>query len=212
MSRSKMLKNLHALGENERLKNDNTEQNEKLLIAVKNRSLEDVATAIKNGANVNCFEQFEKEKMANVFRNSPLHICAENGEFEISKLLIDNCADIEQRNLFLFCKTPLANFNKHPLKFDKISVGSTPLHVAAACNKKEIVELLIKTEANLEAVNKIGNTALHCAAFSEASEVCRILLFASYKKASAFEVSLNSCGLTAYDLALSEEVICKTKT
>ncbi|MES1919961.1 hypothetical protein MHBO_001703 [Bonamia ostreae] len=183
MSRSKMLKNLHALGENERLKNDNTEQNEKLLIAVKNRSLEDVATAIKNGANVNCFEQFEKEKMANVFRNSPLHICAENGEFEISKLLIDNCADIEQRNF----------------------VGSTPLHVAAACNKKEIVELLIKTEANLEAVNKIGNTALHCAAFSEASEVCRILLFASYKKASAFEVSLNSCGLTAYDLALSEE-------
>ena len=74
--------------------------------------------------------------------------------------------------------------------------GNTPLHIAARCNRKNIVQVLIHKGANVNAKNKRGNTPLHWAAVTAALETARILI-----DAGADPRITNKNGLTPADRA-----------
>jgi hypothetical protein len=73
---------------------------------------------------------------------TPLHWAAYNGHIEISRLLLQNGAEVNARS----------------------SNGYTPLHWAASNGHVDILHLLVENGANLEAQSNYGERALHLAA------------------------------------------------
>ena len=63
------------------------------------------------------------------------------------------------------------------VKFENIK-GVTPLHVASACGNKNIVDFLLKNEANVYARDDEGMTALHYGAISGSIDVVNSLMLA----------------------------------
>jgi hypothetical protein len=74
---------------------------------------------------------------------TPLHWAAYNGHIEISRLLLQNGAEVNARS----------------------SNGYTPLHWAARNGHVDILHLLVENGANLEAQSNYGERALHLAAY-----------------------------------------------
>jgi len=64
---------------------------------------------------------------------TPLHLAATSGKLEIARLLLDNGADKEARNV----------------------LSMTPLHFAAMCGKIDVAKLLLKCRADTETVNGV---------------------------------------------------------
>lgn len=52
----------------------------------------------------------------------------------------------------------------------------TPLHLACEYEAKDIVELLIKSKADVEATDINGNTPLHYAAIHDNKEIFELML------------------------------------
>jgi hypothetical protein len=73
---------------------------------------------------------------------TPLHYAAYNGHVEISRLLLQNGAEVNVKSIS----------------------GSTPLHYAAYNGHVDILHLLVENGADLEAQNNGGERALHDAA------------------------------------------------
>ena len=69
-----------------------------------------------------------------------IHDAAESGDLEKIKLLLKGNPD---------------------LVFSKDTDGRTPLHYAASCTNKEVVELLLADKADVNAKDNDGRTPLH---------------------------------------------------
>jgi ankyrin repeat protein len=111
--------------------------------ATKAGNFEIVKFLIANGANVN--------SAVGVFTRgqTPLHYTADKGFIEIAKFLIEKSANLEAKN-----------------DSESFLALGTPLCSAAANGKVSMVELLIKSGANVNAFDGNGNTPLHQASHS----------------------------------------------
>ena len=83
-----------------------------------------------------------------------LHDAATNGQFHVSKILLQNGADVNAKN----------NYHR------------TPLHLAVFHGHSKIAKLLLQNGALVNAKCKAGETPLHFAAYKGHSEVVEILL------------------------------------
>ena len=92
-----------------------------------------------------------------------LHLAAENGHYNVVKLLLE------------------AGANKNAA----VRGGSTALHLAALMGHPEVVELLLEAGAHKDAADGGGRTALHDAAENGRLEVVKLLLEAGADKDAA---------------------------
>jgi ankyrin repeat protein len=107
---------------------------------------------------------------------TPLHEAAISGNLKVAKLLIDRGADLNfrgsvgtalQRTIYNK-KASATEMAKLLLasgaKLQQFSFGNTELHVAALRNYAEIVPILVKYGADVNAANQYGHTPLYYAA------------------------------------------------
>lgn len=125
-----------------------TSENVLLFKAALVGSLTGVNNALQKGAKPNFFYRQEDGK-------NSLHVAAENGFVDIVQVLLDNGAAI-----------------------DSVASSSqgTAIIFASANDRLDIVKLLIKYGANVNASNCYGNTSLHEAARLGYVEVIRLLI------------------------------------
>lgn len=84
----------------------------------------------------------------------PIHEASRNGDVERTQLLLDQGADLEERD----------------------GTQETPLIAAALAGKRNVAELLIEKGADIDARNDRGLTPLHAAAYGGHLEVVRLLI------------------------------------
>ncbi|HEX5243065.1 MAG TPA: ankyrin repeat domain-containing protein [Tepidisphaeraceae bacterium] len=111
---------------------------------------------------------------------TPLHWAAQSGHTETAKYLIDSGADVNARDepfvaisaaskLIDQCVRRVERLPwLRPLMKNVINArytGDTPLHCAAREGRDEVVELLLKSGAEVDAADDHGRTPLHWAAF-----------------------------------------------
>ena len=101
---------------------------------------------IRNRADVNAKDNDRQETI--------LHEMAHQGKLEIAKILVDNAANVLERDMH----------------------GFTALHVAAESNETEIAELLIEKGADVNAKSVNLFTPLHCSFQNNSLETFLILL------------------------------------
>lgn len=116
---------------------------------------------IEKGANVNNIEKYE---------HTPLHHAVEGGCEKIVRILLKYGAKIDALNYW--CTTPLssaADLGKNYLKDVSRTTHSTEEYA-------KIVELLIEKGADVNNIEKYGDTPLHHAVESGCEKIVRILL------------------------------------
>jgi ankyrin repeat protein len=86
--------------------------------------------------------------------NTALHYAIINKNYKITKLFIENDADVN-----------IVDWN-----------GYNSLHFAVQSRSKEISELIIKSQTNCNQFTKIGESALHVAVNLQLYDICKILL------------------------------------
>ena len=84
-----------------------------------------------------------------------IHDAAKSGDLEKIKLLLKGNPD---------------------LVFNKDADGRTPLHYAASCTNKDVVELLLADKADVNAKDNDGRTPLHLASEDGRKDVVELLL------------------------------------
>lgn len=162
-----------------------------------------VKLLVQNGADVNAVDKYI---------GTSLHYASRNGNTKIMKYLIAHGANINKstkRN-----GSPLymaARYNK--LDVAKVlifsgadtnlkSVQFTPLHMAALNGSSDVLSLLIKHHARINAVDANGNTPLHKTTNFNSILCAQILI-----RNGADRTKKNNKGKTAWDLA--KENKCK---
>lgn len=176
----------------------------KLIVAVLADDLEEVKMLISKGKRVNV-------KDRNYDGNSPLHFAVENGNLEITEVLLNAGAKIDYKNSDK--RTPLMMLDedatpelvnlllRHGATIDYTDKKkNTALILAAAYANKDVVQTLINAGANINAVNKQGETALMNAAENGETEIVQLLL-----GAGADANARNRDGKTALGLAKTDE-------
>lgn len=155
---------------------------EAFLELCKKGSVEQVQTAIRNGANVNA---------SNEEGSTPLHeASSDNSNPEVLKALLKAGADVNASDEW--DSTPLHEAALHNSNLEVVKAllkaGAdvnaldssiiTPLHNAAQNNPNhEITALLLKAGADVNALNRFGDTPLHNAAYANPNlEVLKKLL------------------------------------
>ena len=121
----------------------------KLLQAVDNNDLKSAQSAIKEGADVNGSNNNSAPSTTVLLK------AVKFNRVEITKLLLDNHADINQRR-------PIDMYS--------------PLMVAAKLNHAKIASMLIAKGADVSLTTVIGRNALHLAALSNSVEVAKLLV------------------------------------
>jgi hypothetical protein len=102
-------------------------------------AINDLTTSVKRLLSIRNINVNMKDDR---FGATPLHSAVMNGHIEIVRLLLQNGAEVNVRNIY----------------------GYTPLHWAAIFGHVDILHLLVENGADLEAQNNYGQRALHCAA------------------------------------------------
>jgi hypothetical protein len=147
------------------------QKNKQLLQAVSiDGKIDDVKRAVKDGADVNC---------KNEFGETPLHLASENGITGVVRFLIENRANVNAKDRM--GRTPLraafhdsssnaaVNFLVNFLVREGADVNTkdnedlTPLHAACQNGSKEAVHLLVSIGADLHAKDNKDRTPLHWA-------------------------------------------------
>jgi hypothetical protein len=95
--------------------------------------------------------------------HTPLHYATNNGHIEITRLLLENGAEVNAKS----------------------NSGCTPLHWAAIIGHVDILHLLVENGANLEAQSKSGWRALHWAAYYDRLPIIQELI-------SRYHVDINA--------------------
>jgi ankyrin repeat protein len=165
-----------------------------LFWAVKNReeSLDLIQRLIAKGADVNA--------TASALRNwTILHKAVVQNNLRATKLLIDHGADINVRS-DMGTVLQLA-INLHPkeemakllvesgAKLQEYSFGNTELHLAAMKGSANVIPILVKHGANVNAVNEYNHTALYYAAKHGHRKVADALIAAGAGKSAIAETN-----------------------
>ncbi|GCB78095.1 hypothetical protein scyTo_0018556, partial [Scyliorhinus torazame] len=85
----------------------------------------------------------------------------------------------------------------------KSNFGWTPLHLACYFGHKDVVEELLKADADVNVVNDIGDSPLHRAAFTGRKELVMLLL-----QCDADAAVINGDGQTARAVTQDQEIRC----
>ena len=119
---------------------------------------------IEEGAEINVKDDKNK---------TPLHWAALEGSIEVTKVLFENNAQVDAVDtsgntaLHYACRyyPPVAKYlTEGGAEVNlKNNDGETPLHLAAKTNHVEAIEVLLIRDADVNAVDKCGNTALQLA-------------------------------------------------
>ncbi|KAK3773373.1 hypothetical protein RRG08_023251 [Elysia crispata] len=122
------------------------------------------------------------------YDNSPLHIAAKQGYLEILQCLLENGADLDDKNeeeetpLHLAAKHGRTNIVRELIKTDTTIVNdededsNTALHLAAQCGHHKVVKLLLDLGADVSARNYNAWTPLDLAASKGWTKTCSVLL------------------------------------
>lgn len=122
---------------------------------------------------------------------TPLHCAAQQGHFEIVKLLINEAADV---NAFEIAKVTPLHCAAHRGFSDIVAIlldskadpnsrnkwGQSAMHLAAIAGHIEILEILLKRGALKDGKDEHERTPLHCAVLSDRSQVVELLLDAGF--------------------------------
>ena len=120
----------------------------------KKRHKETIELIVNNGADVNIGDDKGRTPLIAAIQGSFYeYIKGGNGKDKVKrlkgkdtvKLLIENGADVNVGNV------------------NSLGLGETPLHIAALASKSEIIEFLIKAEADVNAKNSLGMTPMDSA-------------------------------------------------
>lgn len=173
--------------------------------AVSNEDIDEVRALLIKGENVN-------GKDDNYGKITPLFIAIENGNVEITRLLLDFGAKVNVRDGGK--QTPLMRLDEdatpelvkllldHDIKVDLTDKeGNTALILVAENVKPEVLSALIDAGADVNHANNEGQTALMNAANRDILESVRMLL-----QAGARVNAKNTDGETAIDLVSDEEI------
>lgn len=134
-----------------------------------------VKTLVAAGADVN---------MPNRYGVTPLHLCAAIGDLESMRLVRENHALASLPDTYGFTAMHAASRAGHTLVLEQLlqwgmdvnvkdSFGNTPLH---RCADAGTAQFLIDSGANVNALNRNGESALHRAALRGDAQLVRLLL------------------------------------
>jgi ankyrin repeat protein len=124
------------------------ELNELLFTAVKRDNVHEIIRLLREGANVNAFQTYNNKNI--------VRVAVESEKIDFIKLLVDNGADLENKD-------------------SNNSNATCLIHASIECSL-EMVEELVKRNANLNATDIHGNTALMGAVLKERKDVVKFLL------------------------------------
>ncbi|CAL1682579.1 unnamed protein product [Lasius platythorax] len=161
-----------------------------LRIATKNKQEKVIKLAISCRADVNVTDEigntrvFYATENVNMLHNSisgkgyiPLHIATKNKQEEVAKLLISYGADVnaqdETGKAPIFYATENADLKITQLLLtNKANIKDNPelLNIAVKKDCREIVEVLLQHDADVNTSDKYGRTALHFTALGENGE------------------------------------------
>ncbi|XP_044726605.1 putative ankyrin repeat protein RF_0381 isoform X3 [Chrysoperla carnea] len=143
--------------------------------------------AIENNDQVEIIELLLKHKAdinaEDECRKTPLFKAIENKNLKITKLLLDNGANVKDDPKLLHsatmgeCTEIVELLLQHNADVNvKDGCGQTPLYNAIQNNRLEIIELLLKHEADVNVKNRFGQTPLYNAVKNYQLEITELLL------------------------------------
>ncbi|XP_064618386.1 LOW QUALITY PROTEIN: uncharacterized protein LOC135482365 [Liolophura sinensis] len=153
---------------------------DKLRVAASKGQEDKVQELIKAGAN------FEPDREG----RTALHYAALNGLSEICRILVNHGSDVDSQDSWGYTALLRAVTQGHLAVADILireganldrpedMHGNAPIHEAAWNGFSKTVELLVKNNCNVFAINKAGFSALHLAAQNGHNQTARVLLYA----------------------------------
>lgn len=161
----------------EKKKLQNTYKRYPINVAARYGNLEIVKVLLSYNADVNIYEEGG---------NTPLISAAQNNHLDVIKEILNHQAKINYKNDSDTNALGMAIINnnfdivfellKHEADIEMPTQGYTPLMLAGAFDNKEIMELLIKNGANINAKTKDGQTALELAVLDNKKVAIDVLL------------------------------------
>jgi len=131
---------------------------------------------------------------------TPLHQTVYSGNLIVARLLIDHGADLNIRSIQGTALHKLINMERPDeemaklliesgAKLQEFSFGNTELHLAAIKGCADLVPLLVKHGADVNAMNKYNRTALYYAAKHGHRKAAEALIVAGAKKSAIVETN-----------------------
>lgn len=125
---------------------------------------------------------------ADAFEWQAIHVASYNGNYPLLKSLIENGADRNALTIhgqsplylavfsnFIDCVHILLDAGASP-NISTLTEKLTPLHLACKAGDLEMVKLLVKSDADVHAVDNMGRSALHHVAVSGQAAIANVLI------------------------------------
>lgn len=149
---------------------------EYLLNAAEQGDIAAVREAIAQGANIDTSDQRRKTKNC-----TPLMLAIANGHIEVVDLLLNAGADIDTKEIIDANQRQINSIGIISDDYDWLQsmgffLGITPLMLAASRGHKDIAQLLIKRQANIQARDCFARDALCLACMNGHLEVAKVLI------------------------------------
>jgi ankyrin repeat protein len=132
------------------------------------RDLQKVKTLLENNPKL----VFSKDK----YGYAPLHWAALAGHKDVADLLLSKRADVNAKSNGRHTPMGFGNYEKKMLLVLLQAYYYTPLHLAVANGHKDIIELLLANNAEINAGDKYGFTSLHWAAQNNSKDMAELLI------------------------------------